>query len=128
MREILFRAKRVDGIWVEGYYFAKPILDYHTIILGDEQWQVDPSTVGQYTGLTDKNGKRIFEGDIIECWSQGVKARGDVRQRIDGLWILYPAFQSNVFWGLCPQGNGTTAVEVIGSIHDNPELLEVHHA
>ena len=87
-------------------------------------YPVDTSTIGQFTGLTDKNGKRIFKGDIIECWSQGVKARGDVRQRIDGLWILYPAFQSNVFWGLCPHGNGTTSVEIVGNIHENPELLQ----
>ena len=148
MREILFRGKRIDnGEWVEGlllrdcngrHYITacdftpmkrgletKTTLptgclhrDFWVLQVDIPVFEVDPATVGQYTGLTDKNGKRIFEGDIIECWSQGVKAQGDVRQRLDGLWIIYPAFQSNVFWGLCPQGNGTTAVEVIGNIHE----------
>lgn len=75
MREILFRAKRIDnGEWVYGQYAyllnartedGEPIK--HMIVDGTPFGQtVDPSTIGQYTGLTDKNGKKIFEGDICK--------------------------------------------------------------
>lgn len=82
MREILFKAKRLsDGEWVEGYLVKHP----SAIQIGDcspwyiqvppvdpddsgGQHNVDPSTVCQYTGLTDKNGKKIFEGDKLRCY------------------------------------------------------------
>jgi uncharacterized phage protein (TIGR01671 family) len=86
--------------------------------------KVYSETVGQYTGLTDKNGKKIFEGDIVDCWSEGVNAQGTVQQRRDGLWIIYPAWQKHIMWGLCPDEYSNTTVEVIGNIHDNPELIK----
>ena len=87
-------------------------------------FEVVPDSVGQYTGLTDKNGKKIFERDIISAWSEGSHAVGVVKQRIDGLWLMYPAWQNHKMWGLCPNSKGETTVEVIGNIFDNPELLE----
>jgi uncharacterized phage protein (TIGR01671 family) len=133
MREYLFRAKRTDGKgWVKGCYTFSKKADRHLIWVqsdNDADWwhtipvEVDRDTVGQYTGMMDKNGARIFEGDIIECWSQGVKAQGSVQQRIDGLWIIYPAYQHDSFWGLCPSADGNTSVEVVGNVYDNPELL-----
>lgn len=76
MREILFRGKRTDNVeWVKGFYVCIP--DTHYIMTGkfdsltngiinSEAYKVDPSTVGQFTGLEDKLGTKIFEGDVID--------------------------------------------------------------
>lgn len=159
MREILFRAKRVDnGEWVEGFYsqLPKPSLGATIITNGDlcaedvsdyiivnqckqhsifsngyplevvecEYYEIDSETLCQYTGLTDKNGKRIWENDIVGAWSEGKHTIGRVKRRVDGLYIIYPSYQKQEFWGLCPDENGKTTVEVIGNILDNPELLQ----
>lgn len=128
----LFKAKRIDdGEWVVGYiarygytgrekYYIIPSYasDLYSFL-------IDKNTICQCTGLKDKNGKLIWENDIVEAWSQGSKATGKVMQRIDGLWFMYPAWQKREFWGLCPNNDRETTVEVIGNIFDNPELLEV---
>ena len=133
MREILFKAKRKDnGKWVEGYYRRIPCMGMleHYIMPRNpknrmEQYAIDPDTLCQYTGLTDKNGRKIWENDIVQAWSEGSNAIGKVIRRVDGLYIMYPAYQKKEFWGLYPNKNGKTTVEVIGNIFDNAGLLEV---
>lgn len=131
MREILFRGKSLyDNKWVEGFYvhankaYGEDI-DRHFIIEHGEfeydnydAWEVYPETVGQYTGLCDKNGK-IFEGDIFEWGYAGVK---EFRYA-----IVYDAelasFVGERHFGFVSL-NGVD-IEVIGNVYDNPELLEV---
>ena len=131
----LFRGKRIDnGEWVEGYlsypfctekgnesyyFYAKDSLGFFCRCV------VDASTICQCTGLKDKNGKLIWENDIIKAWSQGTCAKGKIKQRIDGTWIMYPAWQKLEMWYLCPDNNGETTVEVIGNVFDNPKMMEV---
>jgi uncharacterized phage protein (TIGR01671 family) len=135
MREILFKAKRKnwrelpkEEWWVEGL----PSYGINGEISEIEHWkdfancevvEIDPETLCQYTGLKDKDGNRIWENDIVEAWSEGQKAIGKVERRIDGLYIMYPAYQKK-FWGLRPDDLGETTVNIIGNIFDNPELLE----
>lgn len=137
MREILFRAKQKDkGNWVEGYYIRQDETTYcfkedyerhpentkHYIVFDmPTDWglpnrhlmaEIDPETLCQYTGLTDKNGKRIWENDIVDTpyrrfvvtYSDGVC--GDR----DGV-----AMRESIF------GEGGT---VVGNIFDNPDLLK----
>ena len=171
MREILFRGKRVDnGEWVEGYlYEHEPALvgivsendvpepsKWLIARTGFADWnmprpvefvEVDLSTVGQYTGLKDKNGKRIFEGDIIRYT---LDSPDDPTATENGLKVR----TGRIFWsdwrasfavtaginGSASLNNdvaryvrgrqiyeyvrGANTVEVIGNVTDNPDLLE----
>ena len=124
MREILFRGKDVNNKWHFGnfikdkYYFSEEIC-YSIYSVGCGEHQVIPETAGQYTGLTDKNGTKIFEGDIVKV------------SYTDGFEIGAICW-SNLNFRFCfntPEGfsygfNVSDELEVIGNIHDNPELLE----
>ena len=116
MRDILFRGKSVsNNEWVEGYYEFSYMYDSlrecHRIIWADKPTrtnflsEVIPETVGQYTGLTDKNDKKIFEGDILSS-SWGYKGVVEFDQ------ITYAKLEC-LFNEDC---------EIIGNIYDNPEL------
>lgn len=146
MRKILFRGKRLDnGEWIQGFlallgddYYIAPDINAYTSMGGrgkgrcmmfGHYYQVLPETVGQYTGLTDKNGKKIFEGDIIiitpdyyysddYCISKVYVYKGVFCVDYHG-----DDFDSTALGFLddyLPDGD----FEIIGNIHDNPELLE----
>ena len=126
----LFCAKRIDnGEWVEGCLLIIDDSEYRiatSCLQGDVKellnvcaYEVDQSTICQCTGLKDKNGNLIWENDVIEAWSQGRCATGKIKHRIDGTWIMYPAWQNGEMWYLLPNDDGITTVEVIGNIFDN---------
>lgn len=132
MREILFRGKRVGtGEWVEGQYYKRTYFYgersiRHYIITSDEDlgydqefeyYEVIPKTVGQFTGVFDKNGKKIFERDII---------RASIDWGSDGMYeegILTVWYDRNVA-GFDMSGINMKTIEVIGNNIDNLELLE----
>lgn len=131
MREILFRGRRKDnGEWFVGFYGkssekAYIIHDSHIAFGYVSMKEVNPETVGQYTGLTDKNGKKIFEGDI--CKFNEPFGRSGIT-----LFVVEWDSTNARFLGFTVGGRERyivyvgrePKVEVIGNIHDNPELLE----
>ena len=128
MREILFRGKRLDnGEWVEGSaLIPHPSFGGETVIITQDApfhslvYTVDPETVGQFIGLTDKNGKKIFEGDILKRWdTYSVVEYGAFNcSCCDGVFGWY--LNDDDIRSLDGFAN---AFEVAGNIHDNPELL-----
>lgn len=134
-REIIFRGKRVDNDeWVYGFLRCRNYIDVwtpHTWKEEDgsageyatvESYQVKSETVGQFTGLVDKNGKKIFEGDILKgCWKMIFEVYYDDcllqfrAKTVDG-------FNNDIdYYGYPHQ------IEVIGNIYNNPELLEAEN-
>lgn len=130
MREILFRAKRLNnGEWVYGSYVNQ--YGAHEIYLPDgvasehgfSRCHVIPEAVCQYTGLTDKNGRKIFEGDIVNFYNgDGEYSPYEVRWRNSGFSVLMNG-KPNLFDEL--DDFFSERCEVIGNIYDNPELLGV---
>ena len=142
MRKIIFRGKRIgNNEWVYGdliqlsqstdYWYIMPI-GVSGEMYEDEPYpfrendvmcrcalsKVNPSTVGQYTGLTDKNGKKIFEGDIVKDIAGGV-----YKVVYDTEYMRFAFEQDSIKWGL--EGFDTIMdFEVIGNVFDNSELLK----
>lgn len=135
MREILFRGQRTDNHqWVEGFFIMDDLENPNPYIVNRWKHRVSHKTIGQYTGLTDKNGKKVFEGDILS-----------IAKTMDGWGKYYVPpleYPVNVIvkWDFCawmwetlcadkryitfPEAWCHYECEVIGNIHDNPELLE----
>lgn len=125
MREILFRGKRTEnGEWIYGDYCGiwkvacdgGELIYKHLIHRSNDEplYMVDPETVGDYTGLKDKNGRRIFEGDIV--WSQ-YRTLGVVEWDDEECSYLVNIGNNWQTMNYCKY-------QVVGNIHDNPELLE----
>jgi uncharacterized phage protein (TIGR01671 family) len=129
MREILFRAKaKEDGKWIEGfpvriYDYGGFVWDMHPFNTNFETTRsIDPKTIGQFTGLTDKNGKKIFEGDVLDCKSGLYERCKVIFNEFCSAFQLECADGFSDFF-LCSINH--KEMEIIGNIHDNPELLEV---
>ena len=146
MREHLFRGRRKgNGEWIEGYLAAHdlicPSYPEDTLNATGEYYgkvpyvgfvEVDPETVGEYTGMPDKNGKRIFEGDIVRHHNGNPYTDSDNIE-------LGKVYWDEKYCGWRRTSNGAfhhgcvdtyrmspdCVYEVIGNIHDNPELMEV---
>lgn len=128
MREILFRGKRIgSGEWVEGGVYCG---NFAWIINTDasghfKHYMVDPSTVGQYTGLTDRHGRRIFEGDILESHYDDLYPDNVTIEVVEwfrnGWYSRRPGDHDPDF---LEEEGALPYSEIIGNIHDNPELLK----
>ena len=150
MREILFRGKRLDnGDWVEGaflndrdgaFYICPAVSDISYGDSGNRRrigcwYKVDPSTVGQYTGLNDKNGERIFEGDMIKPFDDEIDKMIVEFHHGQFLLCLYGERGYMTEYGWEEEGNYGCFeseplssygddIEIIGNIHDNPEFMK----
>lgn len=152
MREILFRGKwRYNGEWVEGHYVKALDMygrEIHVIFESTATFYsdgetsgfilVNPETICQYTGLSDKNGKKIWEGDIISYQRDNDDCpfpNKDTKKRLGK--VFYQGFRSTFAIGMGRNGSRSinddlwkyvqngNRVQVIGNVFDNPELLEV---
>jgi hypothetical protein len=126
-REILFRGKMGKGDWIYGCYVLTP--DDGPVIMTCADWggkfshPVIPATVGQFTGLCDKNGVKIFEGDKVEssCGEIGIIEYLEE----DGMFIIsFPITLGHSSWIATFGDFDGNEMEVIGNIHDNFELLK----
>jgi uncharacterized phage protein (TIGR01671 family) len=139
MREIMFRGKRTDNHeWVEGFVSRHTICAETTYLATvieipikkfyeDGSYEVDESTVGQFTGLLDNSGKKIFSGDILRNVKTGKTGFVVWHGTMAGFILikLPRASHASFEWGELFRAFDSSVV--IGNVHDNPELLEASH-
>lgn len=136
MREILFRAKHIhaltenrhlDGMWIEGYLSDEKYINSPKL---EGEFLIDPETVCQYTGLADKNGRKIFEGDIVRYVDEVIgKEKVDEVEYNETHAAFCRLHKSKMgLQYLFINESVANKCEVIGNIFDNPELLEADHA
>ena len=115
MREILFRGKKIDGgEWIKGFYAENGHGSSNIQPKGKFlACLVKPETVGQFTGLTDKNGKKIFEGDIVKYENKIYEIK-----YLEKYARFAPSNEHSIFM-VCAFNH----LEVVGNIHDNPGLM-----
>lgn len=130
MRPIEFRAQNINGVWVCGNFsILKKKLgnvaagSYISNSAGEPfAYKVRPETVSQFTGLTDENGKKIFEGDIVEIDVHDHLGWNVIKGKViflEGAWLVTDSGSFAI-----PLWSEINEIEVIGNIHENPELLK----
>lgn len=131
-RKHIYRGKRLDnGAFVEGDLFYHNGAPYIMLSTDDNygfDWvEVHPDTVGEFTGLTDRNGKDIYEGDIVNIDGKYTRYVVYSGEHTAFCAMRYIDKQQSEFTGTLGDGYGNykRQYEVVGNIYDNPELLEV---
>lgn len=124
MTEYLFKGKTKDGEWVKGDLIRFRNLDIVVIWQSDHGHPVIPETVGLYTGLTDEKGTEIFVGDIVSgLFLHSRPVNGLVVFRDGAFGLLWKRADAEIYWAFTSICN--VKYEVVGNIHDNPELWGV---
>lgn len=135
MREILFKAKRIDnGEWVEGCYVTSDGKSFicmdiveHYCVIALRWFEIDPETLCQFTGLCDKNGKKIWENDILMAHLDESYPEDVTYETVEWGVAGWVGHEANSIGRQYLDEFDTKYYEVVGNTFDNPELLQEEH-